>query len=81
MAVTHDREFDLLAREAHRVHTPAHRPDDDLAVLLEPFVAIMLAFFAVAVLFVLACDRTIGPDEGELASSPQVEAEQEPVAA
>jgi hypothetical protein len=45
------------------------------------FVAIMLAFFAVAVLFVVACDRIIGPDEDELAASPHVGAEQERVAA
>jgi hypothetical protein len=45
------------------------------------FVAIILAFFAVAVLFVVACDRIIGPDEDELAASPHLEPDQEKVAA
>jgi hypothetical protein len=31
------------------------------------FVAIMIAFFALAALFVVACDRIIGPDEEALA--------------
>jgi hypothetical protein len=31
------------------------------------FVAIMLAFFVLAALFVAACDRIIGPDEQALA--------------
>jgi len=45
------------------------------------FVAIMLAFFVVATLFVHACDRIIGHDEDALALSPQAEDEQEPAAA
>ena len=38
------------------------------------FVAIMLAFFVLAALFVAACDRIIGPDEQALAG-PSLEAE------
>jgi hypothetical protein len=30
------------------------------------FVAVIIAFFAVCLLFVKACDRVIGPDEGQL---------------
>lgn len=30
------------------------------------FVAVLLAFFALATLFVRGCDRVIGPDETEL---------------
>ena len=30
------------------------------------FVAVIIAFFAVCVLLVKACDRIIGPDEGRL---------------
>ncbi len=30
------------------------------------FVAVLLAFFALATLFVRGCDRIIGPDEAEL---------------
>jgi hypothetical protein len=30
------------------------------------FVLILVAFFALAALFVFACDRIIGPDEAEL---------------
>jgi hypothetical protein len=38
------------------------------------FVAIMLAFFLLAALFVVACDRIIGPDEQAMAGpSPEVE--------
>jgi hypothetical protein len=38
------------------------------------FVAIMLAFFVLAALFVAACDRIIGPDEQALAGpSPEAE--------
>jgi hypothetical protein len=42
------------------------------------FVAIMLAFFALAALFVAACDRIIGPDEEALAgpATPSVEEEE-----
>ncbi len=32
------------------------------------FVIIMVAFFAVAALFVIACDKLIGPDEEYLAA-------------
>ena len=45
------------------------------------FVAIILAFFVVAALFVVACDRIIGGDEEAFAGSPSAEAEQELVAA
>ena len=38
------------------------------------FVAIMLAFFVLAGLFVVACDRIIGPEEQALAG-PTVDAE------
>jgi hypothetical protein len=38
------------------------------------FVAIMLAFFVLAGLFVVACDRIIGPDEQALAG-PTLDAE------
>ncbi len=41
------------------------------------FVAIMLAFFALAALFVVACDRIIGSDEEAFAGSPAVEPEPE----
>jgi hypothetical protein len=44
------------------------------------FVAIILAFFAVAALFVVACDRIIGEDEEAFAGAPSVETEQEPMA-
>lgn len=30
------------------------------------FVAVIIAFFAVCLLLVRACDRIIGPDEGQL---------------
>ena len=33
------------------------------------FVAIMIAFFALAALFVIACDKIIGSDEEALAAS------------
>ena len=39
------------------------------------FVAIMLAFFAVAALFVAACDHIIGTDEEAFAGSPGAEPE------
>jgi hypothetical protein len=45
------------------------------------FVAILLAFFALATLFVAACDRIIGGDEEAFAGSPAVQAEQESQAA
>jgi hypothetical protein len=45
------------------------------------FVAIMLAFFALAALFVAACDRIIGADEDALAGSPGLESEPEALAA
>jgi hypothetical protein len=41
------------------------------------FVAIIFAFFAVAALFVRACDRIIGADEEAFAASPAGEPEQE----
>jgi len=45
------------------------------------FVAIMLAFFSLAALFVRACDRIIGPDQETTLTSPPVEADPEQVAA
>lgn len=45
------------------------------------FVAIILAFFVVAGLFVVACDKIIGEEEEAFAGSPVIEAEQEPMAA
>jgi hypothetical protein len=49
------------------------------------FVAIIVAFFAVAALFVVACDRIIGTDEEAFAGAAPAEAEratdEEPVAA
>jgi hypothetical protein len=47
------------------------------------FVAILLVFFALAALFVVACDRIIGTDEEAFAggAAPAVEAERETVAA
>lgn len=42
------------------------------------YVAIIIAFFALAALFVRACDRIIGPDEmsqAPRASSPSVDAD------
>ena len=47
------------------------------------FVAIILAFFVVAALFVRACDRIIGADEEAFAESPAAasEPEQKSVAA
>ena len=44
------------------------------------FVAILLAFFAIAALFVLACDQIIGADDESIRSS-RPEVEQEKVAA
>ena len=37
------------------------------------FVAIILAFFVVATLFVAACDRIIGPDEESITAEPSAE--------
>ena len=34
------------------------------------FVAVIIAFFAVCLLLVKACDRIIGPDEGRLDEEP-----------
>jgi hypothetical protein len=45
------------------------------------FVAIMLAFFALAALFVAGCDRIIGADEEAFAGSRSAGAEEEQVAA
>jgi hypothetical protein len=42
------------------------------------FVAIVLVFFALAALFVVACDRIIGTDEDAFAGSPAVDEEAEP---
>jgi len=51
------------------------------------YIAVLLAFFAIAGLFVLACDKIIGPDDVALqegitgAPSPAPEAEQRRAAA
>jgi hypothetical protein len=46
------------------------------------FVAIMIAFFALAALFVIACDKLIGSDEEALAAGgDELDAEPEKVAA
>jgi hypothetical protein len=45
------------------------------------FLAIIVAFFALAVLFVRLCDRIIGSDEEALAGAPQAAPEEEAVAA
>jgi hypothetical protein len=45
------------------------------------FVAIILAFFVVAWLFVAACDRIIGPDEAVVPKTTPQEPAQEQVAA
>jgi hypothetical protein len=44
------------------------------------FVAIILAFFVAAALFVRLCDRIIGTDEEAFAGSPEVEPAPEPAA-
>ncbi|MHB8464898.1 MAG: hypothetical protein ACYDH6_21445 [Acidimicrobiales bacterium] len=44
------------------------------------FVAIILAFFAVAALFVAACDRIIGPEDSSVDGASTPEAEPESVA-
>jgi hypothetical protein len=41
------------------------------------FITVLLAFFALAVLFVAACDRLIGPDEEAFADRAAGTAEQE----
>jgi len=45
------------------------------------FVALLLAFFAVATLFVRGCDRIIGSDEAELAGADAGAADREKSAA
>jgi hypothetical protein len=45
------------------------------------FVAIILAFFAAATLFVAACDRIIGADDEAFAGASTEEVEQSKVAA
>jgi hypothetical protein len=45
------------------------------------FVAIMIGFFVVLWLFVVACDRIIGPDEEALAGASSEEPEPERMAA
>jgi hypothetical protein len=42
------------------------------------YLAIILAFFVLAGLFVVACDRIIGPDEDALAVRSAAEPEPEP---
>jgi len=43
------------------------------------YVAILIAFFAVAALFVIACDKIIGPDEIALRLGEDGTAEPEPI--
>jgi len=43
------------------------------------YVAILIAFFAVAALFVIACDKIIGPDEMALRQGEPVTSEPEPI--
>lgn len=45
------------------------------------FVTIMVAFFALAALFVAACDRIVGPDDQTLTPSSAPEPHKESVAA
>jgi hypothetical protein len=45
------------------------------------FVAIIIAFFALAALFVVACDRIIGDDEAATPEPSSVRGEQESAAA
>jgi hypothetical protein len=45
------------------------------------FVVIMIAFFALAALFVIACDKIIGSDEEALAASEEFTPEPEKLAA
>jgi hypothetical protein len=48
------------------------------------YVVIMIAFFAVAALFVIACDKIIGSDEEALSvggSEPETEAQPQEIAA
>jgi hypothetical protein len=42
------------------------------------FVAIFIAFFVLAALFVAACDRILGSDEEALSTQPDVQGEPEP---
>jgi hypothetical protein len=48
---------------ARRADTPEDPLKNDVA-----YVAIMIAFFALAALFVVACDKIIGSDEEALAA-------------
>jgi hypothetical protein len=43
------------------------------------YVAILIAFFAVAALFVIACDKIIGPDEVALRLGEPATGEPEPI--
>ena len=45
------------------------------------FVLIMIAFFALSALFVIACDKIIGSDEEALAAGEELPAELEELAA
>jgi hypothetical protein len=45
------------------------------------YLGIILAFFVLAALFVVACDRIIGPDEDALAVRSAAEPEPEPESA
>ena len=71
VASPHDRRTDPKARVG------SLREDDvknDVA-----YVAILIAFFAVAALFVIACDKIIGPDEMALRQGEPVTSEPEPI--
>lgn len=43
------------------------------------YVAVMIAFFAVAALFVVACDKIIGSDEAALTEGQPASGEPEPL--
>jgi hypothetical protein len=53
-------------------------PPEDLVRNDVTFVAIMVAFFALAALFVIACDKIIGSDEEALAAGAEEQLAPEP---
>jgi len=57
-----------------RVRNPAE--EDSMQDVV--YMLVLVAFFALAGLFVVACDRIIGPDEAALAESSRGEPEPEP---